>query len=96
MASPQQLKTCSRGHRFYKSSNCSVCPHCEAARKPNNGFGALLSAPARRALEREKIATAEQLAARTEKELLSLHGMGKTAIPVLKKFLNALGLDFKK
>ena len=54
-----------------------------------------LGAPARRALEREDIFTLKKLSSYTEKELLSLHGLGPSAIPKLRKELKAKGLSFK-
>ena len=89
------LKTCKKGHQFYKSSDCPICPVCEEERKPNNGFLALIGAPARRALERENIITLEDLAKHTEKEILALHGMGPGTIPKLKKALGENRLSFK-
>ena len=95
MAHKGNLKTCKKGHQFYKSSDCPVCPVCEEERKPNNGFLALIGAPARRALERENIITLEDLAKHTEKEILALHGMGPGTIPKLKKALGENRLSFK-
>lgn len=90
------LKTCARGHEFYKSSDCPTCPVCEAEKKPETGFLTLLSAPARRALENGGIKTLKQLAKHTEKDILKLHGMGPAGIPVLKKALADAGLEFKE
>jgi DNA-directed RNA polymerase alpha subunit len=81
-------KKCSKGHTFYKSSNCQVCPVCEKKRQQTMGFLSLLAAPARRALENEGITTLVKLAAYSEKELLRLHGLGKTSLPILKKALS--------
>lgn len=89
------LMVCEQGHRFYKSGDCPVCPKCEALKK-GSGFLTGLSAPARRALEKEGINTLKMLAKHTEKELLHLHGFGKSSLPVLKIALNAVGLDFKQ
>ncbi len=91
-----QLKICKNNHRFYKSSDCPVCPICEAERKPTNGFLSLLAAPARRALENAGIATLKQLSGYSEKELLALHGFGKSALPKLREALAEIGLEFKK
>lgn len=44
------LRTCKNGHRYYKSSDCPVCPVCEEEKRPEEGFLSLVSAPARRAL----------------------------------------------
>ena len=90
------LKTCPKGHQFYKTSDCPTCPICEAERKPTTGFLSVLAAPARRALENAGITTIQQLATYTEKEILALHGMGKSSIPRLKEVLQQAGLEFKK
>jgi hypothetical protein len=86
---------CKNGHQFYKSSECPTCPICEAA-KNKHGFFALLSAPARRALVNRGIKTPKQLSAFSEKEILSLHGMGPASIPMLRSALKKEGLNFKK
>ncbi len=90
------LRTCKNGHQYYKSSDCPTCPICEKERAPEEGFLAELSAPARRALENNNIRTLKQLSKKSEKEVLSLHGIGPTAIPKLKKVLKGEGLSFKK
>jgi len=90
------LKTCEKGHTFYKSSDCPVCPVCEAGKKPQDGLLSLLSAPARRALENNAITTPEQLANYSEKEIMKFHGLGKSSIPILRAALEAKGLAFKK
>ena len=90
------LKTCPKGHKFYKSSDCPSCPICEEERKPKDSFLALIAAPARRALENEGITSLEKLSAYSEKEILSLHGMGKSSLPKLNDALKNAGLAFKK
>lgn len=90
------LKTCEKGHDYYKSSDCPTCPICENERKPKDGFLARLSAPARRALENNDIQTLQKLASYTEKEILDLHGMGKASLPVLNTLLATEGLTFKQ
>lgn len=90
------LRICEEGHRYYKSSDCPVCPLCENNKKPEHHFTSVLSAPARRALENNGITTLEQLAAYSEKDLLSLHGIGKTAIPKLKAVLETANLTLKE
>ncbi|MGV3766006.1 MAG: DUF1801 domain-containing protein [Chitinophagaceae bacterium] len=92
----QSLRVCRNGHQYYKSSDCPVCPECEKMKKPLTGFGAGLAAPARRALENAGIANIKQLAARTEREILALHGMGKASLPVLRKMLEEAGKAFAK
>ncbi len=55
-----------------------------------------ISAPATRALENAKIKNLKDLSKWTEKELMSLHGIGPSAIPVLRKALKESKLSFKK
>jgi hypothetical protein len=90
------LKTCNQGHKFHKSSDCPTCPICEEARKPKGNFLSFLGAPARRALEREGITTVEQLSTFSEKDILALHGMGKSTLPKLIDALMQAGLSFKQ
>ncbi|MCR6642961.1 MAG: RNA polymerase alpha subunit C-terminal domain-containing protein [Sporocytophaga sp.] len=93
--SEKSLRTCKEGHKYYKTSDCPVCPVCEEMRKPDNGFLSLISAPARRALEGKGINTLQLLSQYSEKELLKLHGIGPTAIPKLREALKSAGLSFK-
>ena len=88
-------RTCENGHVYYKSSECPICPLCEDQRKPDEGFLSEIAAPARRALEDNKINTLEKLATFSEKEILSFHGMGKSGLIKLKTLLNKKGLHFK-
>jgi DNA-directed RNA polymerase alpha subunit len=92
----KSLRTCSKGHRYYKSSDCPTCPVCEAEKKPESGFLSLISAPARRALQNEGIHTLQQLSKYSETELMALHGFGKTTLPKLENALHAKGLSFRK
>lgn len=90
------LQLCSKGHRYYKSSDCPTCPVCEEERKPTKGLLSILSAPARRALESKGIDSAEKLSSYTEREILSLHGIGPSSMPKLKAILKKQKLQFKK
>lgn len=90
------LRTCKQGHRYYKSSDCPVCPICEAERKTTAGFLSLLSAPARRAVASKGIKTLEQLASCSEAEILQLHGIGKSSLPKLQSALSVAGLSFRQ
>ncbi|WP_080835393.1 RNA polymerase alpha subunit C-terminal domain-containing protein [Cohnella massiliensis] len=94
-ATEKTLKTCEKGHAYYKSSDCPTCPVCEQERKPESGFLSLLSSPARRALEHEGIVSLKQLANYSEKEILKLHGMGPASLPKLRAALGEHGLSFK-
>jgi DNA-directed RNA polymerase alpha subunit len=94
--SEKNLRTCQKGHQFYKSSDCPTCPTCEQERKPVNGFLALLSAPARRALENNGVTTLQTLSTFSEKEILHFHGMGPASLPKLRSSLEEMGLSFRK
>jgi len=95
MASPRILKTCSKGHQFYKRSDCPTCPICEMQMEPATGFLAMLSSPARNTLLYHGIDTIDKLSAYSEKQILRLHGIGKASLPVFRAALAAHGLSFK-
>lgn len=90
------LRICLQGHSYYKTSDCPVCPVCEKNNKPLKGFLSLLSAPARRALQNKGINSLKKLSSYSVNELLALHGIGKSSIPVLQTVLKNEGLNFKK
>lgn len=94
--SKKNVRTCSKGHNYYKSSDCPVCPICEQERKPDDGFLSLLVAPARRALESNRIRTLQKLSNYSEDEILQFHGMGPSSLPKLKEALETKGLSFKE
>lgn len=96
MSTPKTLRVCEKGHQYYKSSDCPACPDCEGEQTRGSGFLFKLSAPARRALEHEDILTLQQLAQWSKKEVLALHGIGPSSMPVLEKELEAAGLGFRK
>jgi predicted RecB family nuclease len=93
--SEKNLRTCKKGHKYYKSTDCPTCPTCEQEKKPESGFLSLLSAPARRALEHNGITTLEQLSTYSEKEILKFHGMGPASLPKLRSALMESGFSFK-
>jgi predicted RecB family nuclease len=93
---PSSLRTCPNGHRYYKSSDCPVCPKCEAAKVPEQDFLKTIAAPARRALDGIGVKTLMQLARFTEAEIAALHGMGPNAIGKLRAALRTAGSAFKK
>jgi hypothetical protein len=94
--SKKTLRICNNGHKYFKSSACPTCPVCEKERAPKNGFLSKLSAPARRAFENNRILTIKQLSDYTETEILNLHGIGPSSIPILKNELKVNGLSFRK
>lgn len=59
----------------------------------NYPFGKLGN-PAQRALANAGIKTLEELSKLTEKELLRLHGIGKSSLPVLRAAMATKGLSF--
>jgi hypothetical protein len=92
-------RVCEKGHTYYKSSDCPVCPTCsvhELGKEPRPGVIRAPSAPARRALEAAGIASAEVLSTWSEAEVLALHGMGPASLPALRAALKAAGLAFRK
>lgn len=91
-----ELRLCVNGHTYSKKSDCPVCPKCEKDNKSRINFLDLLSAPARRALENENIVTLEKLATYSQKEILKLHGLGKSTIPTLQKMLAEQNLFFRQ
>lgn len=95
IVSKKNLRVCSRGHSYYKSSSCPVCPVCEKGKRGGGGFLDKLGAPARRALEGAGIDDLQLLSTKTEAEVLQLHGMGPSSIPKLKLALEREGLSFR-
>lgn len=98
MKNTKEKRTCSRGHVFYKSSDCPVCPKCWSGYYRSENKGDLpdkLSAPAFRALLNAEIFSLKQLSKFSEKEVLALHGMGPSSIPILKNALKLKDLNFK-
>lgn len=92
--SEPHLKTCNNGHTFYKKSDCPVCPICEKEQENVSVFSDL-SAPARRALENEKITTVKILSSYSQSEILKLHGIGRASLPIFQKILASENLSFK-
>lgn len=95
MALEKTLRICDHGHRYYKSSDCPTCPVCNKEQTPHRGFLRELSAPARNALLAEQIDTLEKLSRYSEKDVLALHGVGPSSMPVLRQHLAQAGLAFK-
>lgn len=91
----KNIRVCTNGHRYLKSSDCPACPICEAQKEPASDLPKL-AAPARRALENAGIFSLFQLSSFTESEISELHGLGPTTLPILKAALEAKGLNFNK
>lgn len=95
--SEKSLRICEKGHRYYKSSECPTCPVCSEDSRPTDGFLSRLSSPARSALQHYLgIDSLEKLSTYSEKEILSLHGIGKASMPVLREALAEEGLSFRE
>ena len=90
----RRLKTCDRGHQFYKSSACLICPICAALDKPEGGFLSLLSGPARGAMVHAGITTLAQLSKYSQQEILKLHGVGPKSLPILREALGEADMAF--
>lgn len=88
-------KICPMWHNYYKSSACYTCPICEKNNKPLDGFLSYFSAPVRRALQNEGINNVEKLAQYTQKDILKLHGIGKSSLPIFQKILSENSLQFQ-
>ncbi len=96
MTATKTLRTCPKGHQYYKSSDCPTCPLCEAEAKPDDGFLSQFTAPVRRALQALKIDSPEKLSKHTEKEIMSQHGIGPSSRPKFLKALADKGLAFRE
>ncbi|WP_223701029.1 RNA polymerase alpha subunit C-terminal domain-containing protein [Sutcliffiella deserti] len=92
----KSLRVCEKGHKYYKSSECTSCPTCDKENKPKSGFLSKLSSPARNALIHEGIETLPELSMFTEKEILKFHGIGPASLPTMRILLEEEGLSFKK
>lgn len=62
---------------------------------PDSHFLTEISAPARRALEKEGLITLQMLAACSESELLQLHGVGPDAIKKIRLAMKDAGVKLK-
>jgi hypothetical protein len=92
------VRTCNRGHRYTKSSDCPVCPTCAAEDKKRlagDEFPPTLSAPALRGLHGAGIQSLSQLSRWSEAEIAALHGVGPNAIARLKAAMKSRGLSFR-
>ncbi len=90
-------KTCYKGHTFTKTSNCPTCPVCakEELKTAYAGGFPKIGSPAFIALKQSGIMLSD-LPKYSEKELLSIHGVGPSAVSRLREYLEAKGLEFVK
>lgn len=88
-------KTCRKGHVFYKTSDCPTCPECEKIKSKEHPYFSSLAAPAQRALTNAGITKPSDLKKYSEKEILALHGFGKSSIPKLKAIMKAEKIEFR-
>ncbi|QEC66657.1 hypothetical protein FRZ67_04835 [Panacibacter ginsenosidivorans] len=68
---------------------------CMPTKKLNDEIFQGLGNPAKRALANAGIDSVKKLSSFSEKEILKLHGVGPSSIPVLKKLLEEKSLSFK-
>lgn len=97
-AAKGNLKTSNRGHRFFKSSDCPVCPQCWSGyyrKRHQNDFPENLGAPALRALLDANITMLALLTKYAEADILALHGMGPKGVTRLKAALRARRMKMK-
>jgi large subunit ribosomal protein L21 len=76
-----------------------AAPKKAPAKKAESADGGLpegLGAPATKALEEEGLTTLEQVAGKTEAELLELHGVGPKAVETIKEALAAENLSLEQ
>ncbi len=90
--------TCTRGHVFYKSSTCPVCPKCWSGYHKDRVQSDFpkIGAPALRALMNARITSLMKLAKHTKADIGNLHGMGPKALGILQRALTKKSLSFKK
>ncbi|RKL65179.1 hypothetical protein CR203_22215 [Salipaludibacillus neizhouensis] len=96
MKAEKSLRVCEKGHKYSKSSDCPSCPACDKENKLESDFLSKLSSPARNALDQEGINTLQKLSKYTEKEILTIHGIGPASLPVMRTLLDEASLSFKK
>lgn len=92
---PLPLDLISRMVKFRVAENGKKAMVADKRKETGGSFVPGLSAPANRALEGKGIKTLKQLSRFTESEILSLHGVGPSSVPKMKKALEAGGLSFK-
>lgn len=87
-------RVCDKGHVFYKSSDCNVCPKYDQIEKPSDGFLSAIASPIRRALLANGVDSIKKLAQYNPELILNFHGIGPGSIPKLEQCLINAGLDW--
>jgi len=91
MKTQKSLRVCEYGHRYLKSGDCLTCSTCAKDNKPDRGFLARMSSPARNALIHEGVDTVQKLSRHSEKEILEIHGIGPASLPNLESCFSRSG-----
>jgi len=84
------------GRKYYKSSDCPICPICESEKNLTSMFIDEFSAPASRALKSIEVSDLESLCKFTRKEIANLHGMGPSSLKKIEQLLAAANIKFKE
>jgi hypothetical protein len=87
------------GWKPRESMNMQQCDPVKVQAFDYSGLSAAfqkLAKPAKRALINNGITTTEDMAKHTEKEVMKFHGIGRSALPLLRAALQADGLEFLK
>tara|TARA_R110002020_G_scaffold122487_2_gene277837 strand:- start:20476 stop:21051 length:576 start_codon:yes stop_codon:yes gene_type:complete len=92
---PVPVKLISKMVRFRVEENLQKALARKKGKSLIKPWQSELSAPAIRALEQHGITTLTALSRYSEKEILALHGIGKTALPKLRMALSGEGRSFK-
>ncbi len=98
MKNLRKLIICSRGHKFYKSSNCPVCPKCWPGyrKKLQSDFPKNLGGPALTALKNNKIKKLSDLNKYDEKQISGFHGIGPKALSIIKVAMKSKKIFLRK
>lgn len=91
----ETLRTGKQGHRFFKSGDCASWPVCEREKVSGGGSSTCSASPHVMPLLHQGINTLERLSEYAENEILKLHGIAKTSLPLFRTSLQEQGLNFK-
>lgn len=85
-----------RGINIIKVVVVKVVPFVIERINQVQAFYQILNSPARNAFLKEGIDTLQKLSQFTEKEILNLHGIGPTSIPIMRAALEEEGVSFRE